>query len=93
MRSNVVVIAGISSQNSAQVRLAQDNDVVHTFPPDRFDQPFGKAVVSIHLIARNSRFVGTLDILLENSERDSLPRTFKLRNRLFRQEQPAPAAE
>src|SRR5215471_11830608 len=38
--------------------------------------------------ARNSRFAGTLDILFENSERDSLPRTFKLRNRLSRQEQP-----
>src|SRR3984893_8621582 len=25
--------------------LAQDNDVVHTFAPDRSDQPFGKAVL------------------------------------------------
>jgi hypothetical protein len=23
------------------MRLAQDNDVVHTFTPDRSDQPFG----------------------------------------------------
>jgi hypothetical protein len=27
------------------MRLAQDNDVVHTFTPDRSDQPFGKAVL------------------------------------------------
>src|SRR5580692_2511238 len=25
--------------------LAQDNDVVHTFRPDRSDQPFGKAIL------------------------------------------------
>jgi hypothetical protein len=29
----------------AQVHLAQDNDVVHTFTPDRSDQPFGKAIL------------------------------------------------
>src|SRR6202051_2868835 len=27
------------------MRLAQDNDVVHTLTPDRSDQPFGKAVL------------------------------------------------
>src|SRR3984893_9979153 len=27
------------------MRLAQDNDVVHTSPPDRSDQPFGKAIL------------------------------------------------
>jgi hypothetical protein len=27
------------------MHLAQDNDVVHTFTPDRSDQPFGKAVL------------------------------------------------
>jgi hypothetical protein len=43
MRSNVVVIAGIGSQNSAQMGFAQVNDVVNAFPPDRSDQPFGKA--------------------------------------------------
>jgi len=45
MCSNVVVIASIGSQDSAQMRLAQDNDVVHTFTPDRSDQPFGKAIL------------------------------------------------
>ena len=28
-----------------QMHLAQDNDVVHTFTPDRSDQPFGKAIL------------------------------------------------
>src|SRR6202163_590625 len=45
MCSNFVVIASIGSQDSAQMHLAQDNDVVHTFTPDRSDQPFGKAIL------------------------------------------------
>src|SRR5450631_4626630 len=45
MRSDPVVVASIRSQNPAQMRLAQDNDVVHTFTPDRSDQPFGKAIL------------------------------------------------
>src|SRR5258706_8138035 len=32
-------------QNLTQMHLAQDNDVVHTFTPDRSDQPFGKAIL------------------------------------------------
>ena len=27
------------------MRLAEDNDVVHTFTPDRSDLPFGKAIL------------------------------------------------
>jgi hypothetical protein len=45
MRSDAVVIVGIGSQDSAQMRLAQDNEVVHTLTPDRSDQPFGKAIL------------------------------------------------
>src|SRR6202051_3797247 len=45
MCSNFVVIASIESQDSAQMHLAQHNDVVHTFTPDRSDQPFGKAIL------------------------------------------------
>src|SRR6478672_4740058 len=45
MCSNFIVIASIRSQDSAQMRLAQDNDVVHTFTPDRSDQPFGKSIL------------------------------------------------
>src|ERR1700716_2295153 len=43
MRSNAVVIGRIVFQNAAQMHLVQYNDVVQTFPPDRSDQPFGKA--------------------------------------------------
>src|SRR6202166_2676070 len=45
MRSEIIIIVGVGFQNSAQMRLAQDNDVVHTFTPDRSDQPFGKAIL------------------------------------------------
>src|ERR1700694_2937113 len=45
MCSNVVVIASIGSQDSAQMRLAQDDEMVNTLAPDRSDQPFGKAVL------------------------------------------------
>ena len=39
------MIVGVTFQNSAQMRLAQDNDVVHTLAADRSDQPFDKAVL------------------------------------------------
>src|ERR1700678_3413989 len=45
MRSDAVVIISIRFQNPAQMRLAQDNDVVHTLTADRSDQPFGKAIL------------------------------------------------
>ena len=45
MRSNSVVIGRIVFQIPAQMFLAQNNDVVQTFPPDRSDQPFGKAIL------------------------------------------------
>ena len=32
-------------RDPAQIHLAQDNDVVHTFTLDRSDQPFGKAML------------------------------------------------
>jgi hypothetical protein len=31
--------------------VAQDNDVVHTFTPDRSDQPFDKAIDGTHRLA------------------------------------------
>src|SRR5665213_2883280 len=45
MRSYIVVVASIGTQNSAQVRLAQDDEMIHTLAPDRSDQPFGKAIL------------------------------------------------
>src|SRR6202795_1538333 len=45
MRSDFIVIACIRFQNPGQMRLAQDNDVVQTFTPDRSDQPFDKPIL------------------------------------------------
>src|SRR4029077_20234009 len=45
MCSNFVVIASIGSQDSAQMRLVQDDEMVNTLAPDRSDQPFGKAIL------------------------------------------------
>jgi hypothetical protein len=45
MRSGVIVIASIGSQDSAQMRLAQDDEMIHTLAPDRSDQPFGEAIL------------------------------------------------
>src|SRR5664280_705026 len=45
MRSDVIVIASIGSQDPAQMRLAQDDEMIHTLAPHRSDQPFGKAIL------------------------------------------------
>ena len=45
MRSDIVVVACVRFQYLAQMNLDEDNDVVHTFTPDRSDQPFGKALL------------------------------------------------
>ena len=38
MRSKFVVIAVVSRKDPAQMRLAEDNDVIETLPADRADQ-------------------------------------------------------
>src|SRR5664280_1304528 len=45
MRSDVIVIASIGSKDPAQMRLTQDDYMVHAFAPDRPDQPFSKAIL------------------------------------------------
>jgi hypothetical protein len=40
-----VIVASVRFQNPAQMFFAQDNDVVHTFTPDRSDQSFDKAIL------------------------------------------------
>src|ERR1039457_5432688 len=45
MRSDVIVIASVGSQDVAQMRLTQDDKMVHALAPDRSDQPFGKAIL------------------------------------------------
>ena len=48
--SDAIVIVGIGVQDPAQMRLALDNDVVHTFTPDRSDQPFDEAILKARLV-------------------------------------------
>jgi hypothetical protein len=45
MRSDAIVIVGVGFLDPTQMHLAQDNDVVRTFTPDRSDQPFHKAIL------------------------------------------------
>jgi hypothetical protein len=45
MGSDLVVITSVGSQDPTQMRLTQDNDVVHTLAADRPDEPLGKAVL------------------------------------------------
>src|SRR5258708_1237977 len=45
MCSEAVIIVRIGSEDSAQMNLAQDNDVVQALTSDRSDQPFGKAIL------------------------------------------------
>jgi hypothetical protein len=39
------IVASVRFQNPAQMCLAQNNGAVHTFTPDRSDQPFDKAIL------------------------------------------------
>ena len=45
MCPQLVIVSGIFRQNPAQMRLAQDDEMVDTLAPDRSDQPFGKAIL------------------------------------------------
>lgn len=47
MRSYAIVIVGVGLQDSTQMHLAQNNDVVHTLTLDRCDQPFGLSLSQI----------------------------------------------
>jgi hypothetical protein len=42
MRSDVIVIVSIGSKDPAQMRLAEDDEMVYALAPNRSDQPFGK---------------------------------------------------
>ena len=37
MRSELVVVAGVGRKDLAQMGLAEDDDVIEAFPPDRAD--------------------------------------------------------
>jgi hypothetical protein len=43
--SNLVVVAGIRLEGSAQVRFTHDHNMVEALPPDRSDKPFDMAIL------------------------------------------------
>jgi hypothetical protein len=45
VRTRLIIVASVRVQNPAEMRLAQNDDVIQTLTPDRSDQPFGNAVV------------------------------------------------
>src|SRR6202022_825013 len=45
MRSDAVVVMGVRFPNPTQMRLTQDNHIIDALAPDRFDQPFSKAIL------------------------------------------------
>jgi len=50
MGSRRVIIKCICNQNAAKMRLAPDNDVVETFPPDRADYPLNVTVLPVVIV-------------------------------------------
>ena len=49
VRSHVIIIVCIGLQDPPQVRLAQDNDMVHALATDRSDEPFSEGVLQRRL--------------------------------------------
>jgi hypothetical protein len=45
MRSDFVVVGGVSGEDSAQVPFTEDDDVIEAFAPDRADQPLRMPVL------------------------------------------------
>ena len=45
VRSDVIVIASVGSQDAAQMPLTQGDKMIDTLAPDRSDQPFGKTIL------------------------------------------------
>ena len=45
VRSNLVIVGRIGVEGAAQVALAQDDDVIETFPADRADQSLRMTVL------------------------------------------------
>src|ERR1700730_9085542 len=43
----LIIVASVRFQNPAQMCLAQDNDVVHTFTPDRSGHSFDRAMLTL----------------------------------------------
>jgi hypothetical protein len=45
VRSGLIIVGGVFAQDPAQVRFAQDDNMVDTLVTDRSDQSFGEAVL------------------------------------------------
>ena len=45
MRSDVVVVGGISGKDPAQMGPTEDDDVIEAFPADRTNQPLRMAIL------------------------------------------------
>jgi hypothetical protein len=45
MSPRVVVILHLQEEHVAQVALAEDDDMIKEFPPDRANQPFRMAIL------------------------------------------------
>src|SRR5262245_28381991 len=45
LRASLVVVFLIQSEQVAKVPLANHNDIIQAFPPDRADQPFNIAIL------------------------------------------------
>src|SRR6202047_2171842 len=45
MCTDVVVVTSIGSQDPAQMRLTENDDMIQALAADRSDQPFGKAIL------------------------------------------------
>jgi hypothetical protein len=45
MCSDVVIVTSIGSQDPAQMRLTENDDMIQAFAADRPDQPFGKSIL------------------------------------------------
>ena len=45
MRPNIIIVAGIGFQDSAQMLFPEDHDVIQALPTDRADQPLRMAIL------------------------------------------------
>ena len=45
MGTGAIVIVGVGSEDPVQMSLAQDQDMVQAFSPDRADEPFSVSVL------------------------------------------------
>jgi hypothetical protein len=87
MRSDVIVIDGIGSQDPAQMRLAQDDKMVQALALDRADQPFGKAILQRR--RRRDRLVPNAhgaDSACDNGAVDAIPIADQIARRLIPRE-------